>query len=313
MSQEEQMDSVRDTDNELPRDVDVQKIEKVEKVEEDSKVEKISLSPSSSGPAAFSNLSTISSSRGTESRTSHREGGSSGNSGNNLDKSAKRTSLRSKFEQFLKESKQEDNNARYEEALERLKKEKDAEEFNLVCRQKGDQKTGLIILNKLARKRPAEIPVSKVVKEAPAKPVKVKMSSNPEEEEMSTETPIPEPAPVKRVAVPKPPRQPRRVPAESRPIPPSKKAATEQAIMGLANQVKSLEQTIERMKRKKEDKKLHKEAKRSIKAQMHSKEGGQEKRIPKTRLEKLYAVLEERSPMPSARVEKPIDIFKRLY
>lgn len=267
------------------------------------------------GPASFNNISTFSSSRGNV------------NSGERSsdDKHTKRINLRNKFEQYLKESKQEDNNARYEEALERLKKEKDAAEFNLVCRQKGDQKTGLIILNRLTRKNnnsAATIPVSKVSKTMESKSVSKESEKPIENEEMQEDSELSEEAPPARAAVIKKKttanpektiREPRKRPAptaSTRTVS-SKRSINESTIIGLANKIDSLEETIARLKRKQADKKMHKEAKRSFKENLR-RDTDTEKKTPRTEKERFYAILEA-ATAPEPRAEKVIDIFKRLY
>lgn len=323
MSQEEYMesvgDSVDDTSKQTIPEVEENEVETQQQQQQQRPKHNSSKNSDPVGPASFNNISSLSSSRGIA--------GTGSGSGSGDDKHTKRINLRNKFEQYLKESKQEDNNARYEEALERLKKDKDAAEFNLVCRQKGDQKTGLIILNRLARKSStpaAVIPVSKVSKEMESKPVTKepeKPAEDEEEMQENSESPVAE-IPVrssvaKRKTNANPEksiREPRKRPAptaSSSRSAPSKRSVNESTIIGLANKIDSLEETIARLKRKQADKKMHKEAKRSFKENLR-RDTATEKKTPRTEKERFYAILEA-ATAPEPRPEKVIDIFKRLY
>lgn len=189
-------------------------------------------------------------------------------SGNNSSdaKKQQRESLRSKYEQFLKEAKGADTSARHEEALERLKKEPGAEMFNLVSRMKGDQRTGLIILNRAITK---SLPVREPVKTPePAKNDPEEISDDPPEPPKRTRTvkkvpkepDTPTQTVSKRAARKTEPAAPRKAPRPS-----SKKEASEALVMGLSNKVDALWRKLEHMKAKKKEKRLNKEARKSMK------------------------------------------------
>lgn len=202
------------------------------------------------------------------------------------DRKARRERLRNKFDEYLKNSKAEDNNGKYKDALEKLKQEEDAKGFNLVCRTKGDQMSGLIILNRLSGSKPKQtLPPTTEVEAAPPKTIKQvappveeeEMESHKEEEEESSENleiepdeeasiPMVKPTTrkasrAKKVAVTE--RKPRRQST-------SRKDNNEVLIKGLSNKVDSLWRKLDDMKTKKKNKKLHKQAKAALKAELFS-------------------------------------------
>lgn len=182
------------------------------------------------------------------------------------DRSARRAALRRKFEQYLHESKSEDNNARYDEALERLRNDPEADGFNLVCRTKGDQKTGLIILNRLSGRTRRTEP----------QPVE-EPEPEPEQEPVET-TPVME----RPQAVPPSPRIQRMIQPKVRraPRPNPRKEASEAQMVALANKVDALWRQLDHMKAKHKEKKLSKAAERSMKELLSSKKDDKESRGP---------------------------------
>lgn len=239
------------------------------------------------------------------------------------DKKAKRDALRNKFQQFLSESKKRDNNAKYTDALEKLKQDPDAEGFNLTCRYKGDQITGLIILNKL-NKPP-------VIKDEPEPETEHENKTEPTiktekvEEMDEKETPdAPQTTNTASMRQPKvgfagslrskepanptlPPKQKR---AQKQPRP-SKIAASEALVKGLADKIDGMWREIDRMKTRAKDKKLHKEAKKSLKMALKAESEAQR---PKSAKELFYEKLEKADEEAHKMKESaPRSIFKAIY
>lgn len=236
------------------------------------------------------------------------------------DKKAKRDALRNKFQQFLSESKKRDNNAKYTDALEKLKQDPDAEGFNLTCRYKGDQITGLIILNKLNKP-----PVIKDEPETETEPT-IKTEKVEKTEEMSEKETQEAPQPVRTTSTrqPKvgfagslllkepanptlPPKQKR---AQKQPRP-TKIAASEALVKGLADKIDGMWREIDRMKTEAKDKKIRKEAKKSFRRAL--KEEAEQQR-PKTAKELFYEKLEKADEEAHKMKESASgSIFKSIY
>lgn len=204
------------------------------------------------------------------------------------DRKARRSSLRAKFDQYLKESTKDNNNDRYDEALEKLRQDPDANDFNLVCRMKGDQKTGLIILNRIAKakaKEPEPEPEPEPEQEHDITP-------NYHNEEMEEFEPTPPPAPkISRRAYARratPPTPTVRIPKR----PSTKKEISEAQMVALANKVDALWRKIDHMKAKKKEHKLNKEANRTMKELLIAKA---EKEAPKSQAGSFFDRLDRAS------------------
>lgn len=229
------------------------------------------------------------------------------------DKRERRNLLRKKFDQFLAESKQTDNNARYQEALTRLKAEKEADGFNLICRTKGDQYTGLIILNRNSSKRTSSVSEAPALPAAPPQP-KIRRKTQPTEA-MDNEEEIEEP-PTKSQRAHKEPaikvsvRQAKRTATVS-PKSTARQPASEALIKGLSNKVDALWRQLDHMKTKKEQKKIQKLAEATMKDMLNEE---YQKTKPKTDKELLYERIERSGSFDSGSTRvNPKVIFKTLY
>lgn len=205
----------------------------------------------------------------------------------------KREKLRSKYDVYLKESTKESMSDRHAEALERLKLDPDASEFNLVSRTKGDQKTGLIILNRLSgrvkRAEPVATPVPVSAKHVDDEEMSMDDSAAPEPEPEPAPAPAPTPAPIMKTStrsqrVVRPRAEPRA------PRPRKNTEASEAVVVALSNKVDALWRKLEHMKAKKKERKLDKAARRTMKELLITEKV---KKLPKTATEDLFDRLDQ--------------------
>lgn len=221
----------------------------------------------------------------------------------------KRETLRNKFDQFLKESTKEDNNEKYIEALEKLKQEPDAKDFNLVCRTKGDQKTGLIILNRIGTQNTLPKITEKHEEKTEAMEATPVLLHNTPDAQIPVPTYNPPPAPKVEPQRVRARREPVTTPRQPKRINHNKVPASEGLILAMNQKMEAMWRQLEIIREKKERKKMKKMAEQTLR-QLEKESRPQ----IKTAKELFYDRLEQAGNNANAKSQKaPQSIYKLIY